>query len=95
MLRRLLLSFLDSLVLSLFALRNRLRNGSFIYIIGLEMPTNMQLLITRHLMIQRTINKLVVNFEKYVLVLLKCAKQQRTTSSIVRLKHSNVLLRNG
>jgi hypothetical protein len=53
MLRRLLLSFLDLLVLSLFTLRNRLRNGSFIYIIGLEMPTNMQLLITCHLMIQR------------------------------------------
>lgn len=72
-----------------------MRNGSFIYIIGLEMPTNMQLLITRHLMIQRTINKVAVNFEKYVLVLLKCAKQLGTTNSIVRLKHSNVLPRNG
>ena len=63
MLRRLLLSFLDLLVLSLFALRNRLRNGSFIYVTGLEKPTTMQLLITGHVMIQRTINTVVVNFE--------------------------------
>lgn len=95
MLRRLLLSFLDLLVLSLFALRNRLRNGSFIYVTGLEKPTTMQLVITGHLMIQRTINTVVVNFEKYVLGLFKSAKQQRTTNLIVRLKHSNVLLRNG
>ena len=95
MLRILLLSFLDSLLLSLFALRNRLRNGSFIYVTGLEKPTNVQLLITGHLMVQRTINTVVVNFEKYVLVLLKSAKRQRTTNSIVRFKHSNVLLRNG
>jgi len=45
-LRRLLLVFLDSLVLSLFALRNRVRNGSLIYVTSLEKSKNMQLLIT-------------------------------------------------
>lgn len=38
MLRRLLLIFLDSLVLSLFALRNRLRKGSLVYATGFEKP---------------------------------------------------------
>jgi hypothetical protein len=38
MLRRLVLIFLDSLVLSLLALRNRLRNGSLIYATGLTKP---------------------------------------------------------
>src|SRR5437870_2613220 len=89
MLRRLLLIFLDSLVLSLFALRNRLRNGSLIYVTGLEKPKNMRLLITGHLMIQRAINTVAVNFEKYVLVLLKSAKQQRLRTQL------SVLLRNG
>jgi hypothetical protein len=38
MLRRSLLIYLDSLILSLFALRHRLRNGSLIYSTGLEKP---------------------------------------------------------
>jgi hypothetical protein len=79
MLRILLLSFLDSLLLSLYWFGKADECAIVNY-----WPLD-----------GTTINTVVVNFEKYVLVLLKSAKQQRTTNSIVRFKHSNVLLRNG
>jgi hypothetical protein len=91
MLRRLLFIFLDSLLLSLFALRNRLRSGSLVYVTGLEKPKNMKLLITGYLMIHRVKNTGAAKFEKYVLALLGSAKQRRLgPNSIIGPKHSKV-----